>query len=170
MSILTTIIQQNINNGFLIEYVPRPVPAISFRKLYITKDLFDELEKEPDDDLELQNLGELQANLAIFVNEQTLVVPGYIKWLDPKGCGMWELKCYESDPQLRTFCMFAEKDILIATHFADRDYLGPKGSNEWKTEMQRADHYWKTLFGSLACLKNTNVSKLFSGALNANYF
>lgn len=168
MSIIETI-DKYVDQGKLVELKPRPFAQNEYRKLYLEPALSDELYCESGSDEDILRLSNLEADLAVFGNSKT-ITPNYLKQLSPLNSGVWEIRSVEPDPQIRVFCLFAQKDILIATHLEYRDDLGNLSSDEWKAAIKQAGEFWKSLFPDFTNLKSQTVDKLYSGALDEKYF
>jgi hypothetical protein len=161
-------IDDNMSLGLLVEMEPRPLYQRTVRKLYLAKQLANDVFGQTTNITLIKRFAELEAYLADFVISPT-IDPRYIKGLLPRNCGVWEIKSFEL-PAIRVFCLFADRNVLIATHYEFRKNLGKANSLHWKTEIRRAQHTWQLLFPGIPYLNTDDPDKLFSGALNESYF
>ena len=147
---------------------PKSSSDSRFRQLYLTDRFREELFKDRTTAAETQRFADLEADLEVFVNRR-LLEPHYLYRLSPKGCGVWEIRSAH-DPQIRVFGMFMLKDTLVVTHYVQRDVLGARTSDEWKTEIRYCQTFLRNLFPSYTPIKSIDVNKVISGATNESYF
>jgi len=160
-------ILHRVGEGRLVRMAPGHGDQV-FRTLYLTCDLYDEFFLVRDDKVESKRYAEIRADLQVFISSP-IIVPDYIKQLDPPREGIWEIKCTSICPQIRAFGMFAKKDIFICTNYEDRDVLDEFGSEEWKNEVRRAKSVWRNLLNPYQFKTTTNPHLLFSGATDEQY-
>jgi hypothetical protein len=86
----------------------------------------------------------LEADMAHFV-EGGYVNWNLMKWLDPQGQEVWELKSVRPKPSIRVFGRFAEPDVFVGTHSALRTDLKAKWSVEFWNEIFKCETMWKGL-------------------------
>lgn len=167
---ITNEINHRVVEGRLKPLQPRMARDRKIRKLFFTIDLYDEIYcTVRENKTEIANFAKLQADLEVFVVSETLD-PGYIWLLKPKTKGIWEIRSSRPFPQIRVFGVFAARDIFVATHLASRDTLGDVRSKNWDVEMKRSKREWGILFPAHQFKTSSDVNKLFSGALNEQYF
>jgi hypothetical protein len=63
---------------------------------------------------------------------------------------VWEVRVTAPIPQVRLFGRFCEPDTLILTNFHTRNFLGPKGSQNWGVAMATCVTCWADVFDSVA--------------------
>ena len=159
----------------LIQLNPRVQRDKTKRKLYMSVELANELDVDRDDDADIERFQNLIADLEIFIISPT-IDPRYLTCLEPTKDGVWEIRSYEDEPQIRVFGVFATKDVFVCTHFmyrpdlADLEEIDPL----WKNQVKRTKANWRNLFPAHSYKKprnlETEIHKLFTGAINAKYF
>lgn len=93
--------------------------------------------------------------------------------LDPPPPNIWELRVTDPSPQFRVFCMFAAKDILVATQIENRNVLGSKQtktgkkSAAWTKIMQDCNNEWVRLFPNNIPFDSANLDEMMTGGKNA---
>lgn len=113
---------------------------------------------------------ELYADLEVFIGGH-IIAPSYLWLLSPKKQGVFQIRSTYPYPQLRLFGVFAERDVMVATHLWDRDELGRYGSDEEKKAHSDCVKVWNDLFPSNDFLKGTlNVNEYVSNAAPGKYF
>lgn len=155
-------------DGQLYPFCPTSPIVHRYRQLHLTERFNEELFRTDRNVVELQRFATLEATLELFVTREHLA-PNYLRGLSPKGCGVWEVKCW-NEPPIRAFGMFMARDILVITHCEYRDNLGPYESQEWKDEIRRCRAYIRNLFPTYNSLTSSDVNQVISGALNEQYF
>ncbi len=141
----------------------------SLRKLYLTRELSNDVNEEKQTHFEVRVFANLIADLEVFVTSPT-IDPDYLRCLKPYKDGIWEIRSTRERPQIRTFGVFAAKDTFIGTHYKLRDYLGGKDNEQWKIQMQRTKKIWNDLFPEYTYKTTNDPNKLFTGALDAKHF
>lgn len=128
-----------------IRAIEPPEPAI--RMLYVTAKLWSEIDAlaDSDDDSVAERYAQLIAAMERFVWDENLP-PNYLKPLQPKSDGLWEIRNRKPKPSIRVFGMFLIKDIFVCTAMSERKPLGEKGSFEWKQITRYARAEWNRLF------------------------
>jgi hypothetical protein len=71
-----------------------------------------------------------------------------MKWLEPKKHEIWELKSVRPRPSLRVFGRFAQANVFVGTHIAERKSLKGKWSLEFELEKLRAEEIWNRIFNT----------------------
>jgi len=165
---ISTIIDWNLASGQLHAFDPRSPAATKYRQLYLAEQLKEELYREDRGRVELRRFAKLEATLELFVTRKH-IPSNFLKGLLPKGCGVWEIKCWEQ-PAIRVFGMFMHKDLFVVTHCAYRDDLGSIGSPEWIYEARRCEKHISDIFHTFSPMTSSDVNKVISGALDENYF
>lgn len=135
---------EGVRLGRIVAMSP-PEPPI--RMLYVTRKLRKDIDALADshDDRVAERYAQLIAAMERFVWDPNLP-PNYLKWLDPKSDGLWEIKNRKPQPSIRVFGMFLLKDLLICTAISEREALGAKGSFAWKQIIHYARTEWNRLF------------------------
>lgn len=153
----------------LFPILPKARGATIRRALFVNEALHQVLTSpEGDRDWE-QRVGDLQADLEVFVEAPT-IGPKYLFLLYPARDAVWEIRSAGHQPSIRVLCLFAAKDILIATGHALREELGDWESREWITVKRDARAAWRRLFDSYQPQGGVDAKALVTGALNGKYF
>lgn len=163
------LIRWRVQEGALHPLKPRAKGVPCKRRMYLFKDLWDVINREHDDEEFEARLGELQADLELFVDGQP-IDPKYLFLLSPAGQAVWEIRSVRPSPSIRVLGLFAKKDTFVATNFAVREDLGGWQSREWKSVKRKASAEWRRLFHTYPALGSANIHELVSGALNGRYF
>lgn len=101
-----------------------------------------------------------QGEIAAALTRWTLgerVYSQFLKPLDPPPPEIWEIRVTAPKGKVRLICRFAEPDTLIFTKFYTRDFLGPYGSQGWKSASKNCGNTWKLLFGNLSPFSATSI-------------
>ncbi len=80
------------------------------------------------------------------------------------------MRSHLEEPQIRVFGHFAAKDVFVAFFFEYRGDLGSEADPDWLYQIRSVEHEWKQLFPAYTPLKSSDATKLFSGALDEEYF
>lgn len=112
------------------------------RRLYVTLEVFGQLDHDTVDEGMAVGLAGLRVRLDSFMMGRVLVVGGRrssaadFKRLDPGRDEVWEIRKREA-PSVRIFGRFAKQDVFVATGIRLRvDLLGFR-SLFWRQEMRR---------------------------------
>ncbi len=159
----------HVVGGKLRLVTPRVPSDQTLRKLYLTRELFDEANEEKESLSEIEMFQNLIADLEVFVTSNT-IDPGYLWCLEPTRDGIWEIRSTRQEPQIRVFGVFAAKDIFVGTHYKLREELGDKNSGQWRKEIRYAKSIWRSLFPAYSYKTTSDLNQLFTGALNGRYF
>jgi hypothetical protein len=158
-----------VSEGMLFPLIPKAPGTSPKRALYLSEEIWALLSTtHEDDDLE-DRLGILQADLELFADGQT-IDPKYLFLLSPRRECVWEIRSVRPEPSMRVLCLFAKKDVLIATNIALREQLGGWESRAWKDVKRMAKTRWTHLFATYQPLTFTTMTDLVSGAANGKYF
>lgn len=98
------------------------------------------------------------------------ITPQMAWLLSGKTKGVWEIRSYQDEPQIRVFGFFAMKDLFVALDYEYRFNLGDSESAAWRFHMQRAATKWKSLFPTYTPRTSKVAHNVFSGALDEKYF
>lgn len=168
MSIQDEILDR-LEKGMLFPILPKARGATVRRALFVNEALNAVLNSpEGSQDWEYR-VGELRADLEVFVEAKT-IGPKYLFLLYPARDAVWEIRSTGTAPSIRVLCLFAWKDILIATGHALRSDLGGWESREWKTVKRDARAAWRKLFAAYDPQPETDARALVTGALDGKYF
>ncbi len=163
-------IELKIDSHLSEERLKLVVPWVSSdrlqRRLYLTKELHDEVYGEEQNSRESEMFANLIADLEVFVTSDT-IDPDYLRQLAPPKEGVWEIRSTRSFPQIRVFGVFAFKDCFIGTHYRHRDNLKGK---QWQKEIKLTKDIWNRLFTGYTHKKSSSRNQLFTGALDEQYF
>lgn len=169
MSIPDGIIQAAVNSGLLYPVIPRAKGTSVRRPMFLTEELKRAFESEYLDQAWEERMGALEAELDTFVNGD-LLTPKYLFLLTPTRDRIWEIRSTKEDPSIRVLVQFAQKDVLIATHYELRSDLNGWDSQEWKKAKRRAGAIWRNIFPAYNSLGSTNIHDLVTGAINGKWF
>ena len=158
-----------VADGMLFPLVPRAPGTTAVRAMYVSEDIWALLSTTHDDEELEDRLGMLQADLELFAEGQP-VDPKYLFLLSPLRDSVWEIRSVRPEPSMRVMCLFAKKDVLIATNVALRENLGGWESKAWKEAKRLARARWTVLFHTHLPLAFTKVADLVTGAANGKYF
>jgi hypothetical protein len=67
--------------------------------------------------------------------------------VDPIADEIWDFRCLDPAPGIRSFGRFAEKDIFVALTWDFRENL--QTADDWNAEIRSCKNEWKKLFGPL---------------------
>jgi hypothetical protein len=87
----------------------------------------------------------LWADLDRFI-EGRWIDPAYLYWLTPTTDFVFEIRSMQPAPSIRMFVRFAEQDVLVATNYAERPWLGHWGSKQWRDAITTSKARWQQLF------------------------
>lgn len=134
------------------------------RWMFLSKDLHDALANPPAGEEDRHD--ELRADLVSFLI-QRYITPEFLKLLQPKSKGVWEIRSRRVEPQIRVFGHFAKKDVFIALAYKYRDDLGDISNPSWIYEIRSVEDKWKELFfGQYHPKKTSDRHELYSGAID----
>jgi hypothetical protein len=155
--------------GMLFPILPKARGATIRRALFVNEALHQVLTSPEGDRNWEQRIGNLQADLEVFVEAPT-IGPKYLFLLYPARDAVWEIRSAGYQPSIRVLCLFASKDILIATGHALRESLNEWESREWKIVKRDARAAWRRLFDPYQPVEGTDAKALITGALDGKYF
>ncbi len=167
MSIQNEIIHRH-TEGSIFAIVPKAKGAAPRRALFVTEEIWTELNSTHDDFWE-KRYGELQAHLDVFASG-ALIGPKYLSLLYPARDAVWEIRNPESNPSLRVIGLFAQRDVFIATEIIRRDQLDGWQDRGWRELKRRAQAKWRNLFNTYPPLITADVYKVVSGAEVGRYY
>lgn len=162
-------IKDRVGRGMLYPLAPSARGEAPVRAMLVGERLWAELHSPDEDDERAVRIGELLADLDIFITGEPLD-PKYLFLLYPVRDAVWEIRSVRPDPSIRVLGLFARRDVYIATNFALRKELGGWESREWKTVKRAACAEWRKLFQTYRPLCSVTVSDLVSGAIDGQYF
>lgn len=168
MSIADEIVDR-VRRGMLFQLTPRAAGSTVRRALFLSEDVWSILRSSPGDDGWEERVGQLQADLEVFV-EGRAIDPKYLFLLYPARKGVWEIRSVRDQPSIRVLGLFAHKDVFVATNAALRENLGGWQSREWKDVKRTAQARWRHLFHTYQPVVTTNVMDVVTGALDGRYF
>lgn len=149
--------------------LPRVTGAPVRRALFVEEGLQKVL-SSPEGDAEWEKrVGELRADLEVFVTE-AVFDSKYMFLLYPYKDAVWEIRSTRSNPSIRVLGLFAMKDVFIATNFALREDLGGWQSREWKQVKRKARATWRRLFNTYRPIVTFDIKQVATGALDDRYF
>ena len=88
----------------------------------------------------------LRADISHYV-EGGRVTWDLMRWLCPHKFEHWELRSRRPRPSLRVFGRFAEPDVFVGTHVAERTSLKEKWNLQWELAKLSCEDYWKHALG-----------------------
>lgn len=153
----------------LFPLIPRAPGTSARRAIYVSEDIWELLSTTHDDQELEERLGTLQADLELFAEGQP-IDPKYLFLLSPVRDSVWEIRSVRPEPSMRVLCLFAKKDVIIATNLALRESLGGWESQAWKEAKRLARTRWTVLFHTYLPLAFTRVTDLVTGAVDGKYF
>jgi hypothetical protein len=132
--------------GRLHVLLPRDPGATARRVILMRDALWQEMRFGPwGSARERERWIQLEAKLSVFI-EGGLIVPGYLKCLDPCQDGVWEVRARKPKPSLRVFGRFARVDVLVLTHAMPRSALSDPDDTDFPREIRNCKIYWRQLF------------------------
>jgi len=153
----------------LFPLLPKARGGTVRRALFVNEALNAFLNSPAGDENWERRVGELRADLEVFVEART-IGPKYLFLLYPARDTVWEIRSTSVAPSIRVLCLFAWKDVLIATGHALREELGGWESREWKTVKRDARAAWRRLFNSYDPMSGVDAKALVTGAIDGKYF
>jgi len=166
---IDALIRWRVGENALFPLRPRGTGTPVKRKMFVTPELWELFEEEhEDEDLEIR-LGQLQADLELFVEGQP-IDPKYLFLLSPARQAVWEIRSVRPNPSIRVLGLFAKRNTFVATNFALREDLGGWQSREWKEVKRAALAGWRRLFHTYQPLASVKIHDLVTGAINGKYF
>lgn len=146
------------------------VGGVVLRRLYVGEQLWTALQGAWYAERGDLRLAMLRADLERFV-EGRPIDPSYLFWLTPKSDLVWEIRSVQPAPSLRVFCRFAMPDVLIATHYEERSYLGQWGAKEWRDAIVNSKIFWRQLFATYEPVAGSSVNEFITfGVLDERAF
>lgn len=122
------------------------MPGSSVRRpLFVTTDLWARLNGPWEQTADMERWSNLWADLERFVEGRS-IDPEYLYWLTPTRDMVFEIRSVLPAPSLRIFASFAKEDVLIATCYAERPWLGRWGSKQWRDAIVKSKAIWRNLF------------------------
>lgn len=155
--------------GMLFPVMPQARGEPVRRALFVNEALNSALTSPVGDETWEKRIGELRADLEVFVGAPT-IGPKYLFLLYPSLDAVWEIRSVGHDPSIRVLCLFALKDVLIATGHALREDLGEWESREWKKVKREAKAAWRRIFDPYQPTQGTDAKLLVTGALDGKFF
>jgi hypothetical protein len=155
--------------GMLFPVLPRARGATIRRALFVNEALHKVITSPEGNEAWERRVGELQADLEVFVEAPT-IGPKYLFLLYPARDAVWEIRSTSEEPSIRVLCLFAWKDVLIATGHALREDLDEWESREWRIVKRDARAAWRRLFDPYQPKLGTDAKMLVTGALDGKYF
>jgi hypothetical protein len=168
MSIEDEIVDR-VKRGMLYPLMPSTPGDAAIRAMLIAEKLWAFLHKPTTDPSHEKRIGELRADLEVFVTSE-IIVPKYLFLLSPASDGVWEIRSVREQPSLRVAGIFAAQDIYIAVDVALREELNGWNSTEWRQFKRNAKAVWRQLFASFDPLITSNVNDVVSGAVGDKFF
>lgn len=162
-------IKDRCQRGMLYPLLPLAPGATVRRAMFLSEQLWKELNSPEGDSEWEERIGYLQADLENFVTARE-IEPRYLFLLFPSHDCVWEIRSRRPSPSIRVLGLFASKDRFIATNLARRDQLGGWQSREWKAVKRAAAAIWRWLFATYRPVKTTDVSDVVTGAISGRYF
>ena len=138
------------------------------RVLLITEMLRDTLDGPWSSTDDEDRFNRLRADLEHFVTGG-FIDPNYIKKMK-KTEEVWTIRSVRPRPSLRVFGRFAIPDVLVATHYHDRQFLGEFNSRDWRQEIRHCKAKWRGLFPSYQPLSGENINAYVSNAADPALF
>lgn len=163
------LIRDRVAKGMLYPVIPKAAGTSPQRAMFVSEDVWNVLSTEHDDEDMEARLGQLQADLELFV-EGRQIDPRYLFLLYPASEGVWEIRSLRPAPSIRVLGFFADKDVFVATNMALREELGGWQSRQWKDVKRLARTRWRHLFHAYQPLLSTDISTLATGTINGKYF
>lgn len=160
-------IRDLVQRGCLFPVLPPYASSKIRRRMFVTLKL-QEAVSNPPNDLEARFI-DLHADLVLFVTGRW-IPPNYLKHLEPTRLGVWEIRSHQYEPQIRVFGQFAKRDVFIGFSYRLRDELGGIQSPFWNHEIRRVRDNWNDLFSSYRAKTTADKHKLFTGAIDDEYF
>lgn len=77
--------------------------------------------------------------------------------VDPVAAEVWDFRCLDPNPGIRTFGCFAETDTFVALTWDYRENI-----EDWPTEVARCNDEWKKLFCRLPPFIGKNLNDYLS--------
>lgn len=140
------------------------------RAMFLSEGLREVLESDEGDEEWETRVGELQADLEVFVTDETPIDPKYLFLLAPARDAVWEIRSVRVDPSIRVLGSFAKKDVFVATNHALRADLGGWESQAWRTAKRLSGAIWRKIFGTYHPRREVKISALVTGAHKGEYF
>jgi hypothetical protein len=137
--------------------------------MFVTEALWEILESPAGDADWEQRVGELRADLEVFVEGRT-IDPKYLFLLYPAADAVWEIRSNREAPSIRVLGLFAKRNVFIATNLALRENLGGWQSRAWKEVKRLARARWRHLFHTYRPVAGTRIKLLVTGAIDGKYF
>lgn len=163
------LIQWRVEESRLFPLDPRAAGARRIRALFITAELH-ELVTGPWEDVNDEiRFSLLRADLEVFV-EGRLIGPKYLFALTPVADGVWEIRSVEPNPSIRVLGRFAERDVLVLTHWCLRSDLGGWNTREWRDAREVCKSRWTSLFNTYQPLGGSRIHDFVSNAADGKYF
>ena len=163
--------KEQAEQGLLIPLIPRSPRAMIRRALYLSRELWDEIEGGDDASFTAERKAQLRADLEVIVSSRT-IDPKYCYWLTPQHDCVWEIRSTRDDPSTRILGCFAAQDVFVATNMQRRDLLGGWDSEEWKLAKRNALVIWRKILYTYPPMgaNGEQIDDFFTGALQGKYF
>jgi hypothetical protein len=111
---------------------------------------------------------ELRAYLDVYT-EGRLITPGFLFQLSNRSEEVWEIKAPRPRPGLRVFGRFAEIDVFVALHYAERDVLQGWQSRVWRDAKEICKSEWRKLFITWEPFGGNTIHDYVSNAVDGRY-
>jgi hypothetical protein len=146
-------------SGSLFPFSPPIGWTATPRAFLMTKQLTSQLanaRSSPDQTI-VERWERLRADIAHFV-ENGMINWSFMKWLEPKKQEIWALRSVRPRPSIRVFGRFAEPNVFVGTHAAERTTLGGKWSLEWEMEKFICEEQWTLALGDSDPFRSPNYN------------
>ncbi len=158
MSIDDSLLRECVRDGSLVSVPPLKPGGRHMRIIMATAKLMGDLTGS-NGSVDPRLVADLRADMDTFLLGDPITVGGpkhkkaYMKPMartrDGEGFSnheVWEIRSLDPKPAIRVFGRFAKKDVFVATDWEVRKRLGGFGSLEWRREIRRCKHDWRTIF------------------------
>jgi hypothetical protein len=162
-------IRDRVGRGMLFPLEPLAAGEAPIRAMFVSEGLWNALTSPEGDDAWERRIGELRADLELFVTGEA-IHHKYLFLLYPPSDAVWEIRSTGSDPSIRVFGLFADRDVYIAGSYAQREWLGGWQSREWRRIKRTARAVWRWLFPAYQPIVTTRISDVVTGAIDGRYF
>jgi len=162
-------IKDKCDRKMIFPLVPLVPGATMRRAMFISEELWNDLNSEEGDLEWEERIGQLQADLENFVTARA-IDSKYLFLLYPSRDCVWEIRSRRPSPSIRVLGQFAQRDVLITTNMALRKDLGGWQSRGWKEVKRASRAIWDWLFGTYRPVQTVDVNEVISGAIDGKYF
>src|SRR3954452_13567416 len=153
MSIADTI-SQRLAEGRVVEHVPA-VPGIGRpRRMLLPRSVQEKLDGPWDSLKDEAQCFQVRANLDNFVQGGLIAIAAntfkartaLLAQLDPPTDEVWEIRCRDPKPGIRTFGRFAAADFFVGLQWAYRTDMKSRKANEWYWMIDECQKDWAGFF------------------------